>query len=96
MAPAQLSVVFFLELFAILVVSRGVGWLATRFLGQPQVVGEMIAGVLLGFLEGDFARQAGLQSEAERRSAVLGVFARLFGDRARRLERYIEKSWAEE
>ncbi len=25
-----------------------VGWLARRFLGQPQVVGEMIAGVLLG------------------------------------------------
>ncbi|RZK88925.1 MAG: cation:proton antiporter, partial [Methylobacterium sp.] len=48
MAPAQLSVIFFLELFAILVVSRGVGWLAKRFLGQPQVVGEMIAGVILG------------------------------------------------
>jgi monoamine oxidase len=53
-------------------------------------------GVLLGFLEGDFARQAGLQSEPERRSSVLDVFARLFGDRARRPERYIEKSWAEE
>jgi Kef-type K+ transport system membrane component KefB len=48
MPPAQLSVVFFLELFAILVVSRGVGWIARRFFGQPQVVGEMIAGVVLG------------------------------------------------
>ena len=53
-------------------------------------------GVLLGFLEGDYARRAGLQSEAERREAVLGVFGRLFGARARSPERYIEKSWAEE
>ncbi|HEX8204471.1 MAG TPA: FAD-dependent oxidoreductase [Solirubrobacteraceae bacterium] len=53
-------------------------------------------GVLLGFLEGDFARRAGLMSEAERRLSVLDVFGRLFGERARRPERYIEKSWAEE
>jgi monoamine oxidase len=53
-------------------------------------------GVLLGFLEGDFARRAGLQSEAERRGAVLDVFARLFGSRARWPEQYVEKSWAEE
>ena len=48
MAPAQLSVIFFMQLFAIVAVSRAVGWLAKRYLGQPQVVGEMIAGVLLG------------------------------------------------
>jgi Kef-type K+ transport system membrane component KefB len=48
MSPAELSVVFFLELFAIVAAARGVGWLGQRFLGQPQVVGEMIAGVLLG------------------------------------------------
>jgi monoamine oxidase len=53
-------------------------------------------GVLLGFLEGDFARRAGLMPEAERRAAVLDVFGRLFGSRARSPERYIEKSWAEE
>ena len=53
-------------------------------------------GVLLGFLEGDFARQAGLQPPEERRAAVLDVFARLFGSRARRPERYVERSWAEE
>ena len=53
-------------------------------------------GVLLGFLEGDYARRAGLQSEAERRGTVLDGFARLFGERARRPERYIEQSWAEE
>jgi monoamine oxidase len=53
-------------------------------------------GVLLGFLEGDHARRAGLMQPAERRAAVLDVFGRLFGERARAPERYIEKSWAEE
>jgi monoamine oxidase len=53
-------------------------------------------GVLLGFLEGDHARRAGLMPPAERREAVLDVFGRLFGGRARTPERYIEKSWAEE
>ena len=48
MAPAQMSVLFFLQLFAIVAAARGVGWLARRLLGQPQVVGEMIAGVVLG------------------------------------------------
>ena len=37
----------FLQLFIIIVVSYLVGWIFTRF-GQPAVVGEMIAGVLLG------------------------------------------------
>ncbi len=53
-------------------------------------------GVLLGFLEGDHARRAGLMPPAERREAVLDVFGRLFGTPARSPERYIEKSWAEE
>ena len=47
MDASQLSVFFFLQMFFILAVCRGVGWLA-RQVGQPQVVGEMIAGVLLG------------------------------------------------
>jgi Kef-type K+ transport system membrane component KefB len=47
MTNAQLSVAFFLQMFSILAVCRGVGILARR-IGQPQVVGEMIAGVLLG------------------------------------------------
>jgi Kef-type K+ transport system membrane component KefB len=47
MSAAQLSVAFFLQMFVILAAGRGVGLLARRF-GQPQVVGEMIAGVLLG------------------------------------------------
>lgn len=48
MAPGQLSIVFFLQVAVILVVCRIVGTLAQRWLGQPRVVGEMIAGVLLG------------------------------------------------
>ena len=43
----ELSLRFFLQLAFILGVCRGVGWLARR-MGQPQVVGEMIAGVLMG------------------------------------------------
>jgi monoamine oxidase len=53
-------------------------------------------GVLLGFLEGRNARELGRASEDERRAAVLGSFARLFGPRASRPEAYIEKLWAEE
>ena len=45
--PFQISVLFFLQLAVILGVCRAVGWIAARF-GQPQVVGEMIAGVILG------------------------------------------------
>jgi Kef-type K+ transport system membrane component KefB len=47
MTPAQLSVAFFLQMAVILIVCRIVGQLG-RKIGQPQVVGEMIAGVLLG------------------------------------------------
>jgi len=45
--PAATAVHFFLELAAILATCRLVGLLSQR-LGQPQVVGEMVAGVLLG------------------------------------------------
>lgn len=48
MTNAQLSVAFFLQMAIIIAVCRAVGWAAKRFLGQPQVVGEMIAGVILG------------------------------------------------
>jgi Kef-type K+ transport system membrane component KefB len=47
-SPAEVSIVFFAQLFVIVLAARVVGWLGKRFLGQPQVVGEMIAGVLLG------------------------------------------------
>jgi len=43
----ELAVLFFLQLAVILGICRIVGMLA-RKIGQPQVVGEMIAGVLLG------------------------------------------------
>ena len=48
MTAAQLSIMFFLQLAAIIAACRLVGLAAQRWLGQPQVVGEMIAGVLLG------------------------------------------------
>lgn len=47
MSTFELSVRFFLQLAAVLVVCRIVSAVATR-LGQPPVVGEMIAGVMLG------------------------------------------------
>jgi Kef-type K+ transport system membrane component KefB len=47
MSTPQLSVYFFLQAAVIILVCRWVGRLAQK-LGQPQVVGEMIAGVTLG------------------------------------------------
>jgi Kef-type K+ transport system membrane component KefB len=47
MSPFELSVRFFLQLAVVLVACRVVAWLARR-VGQPPVVGEMIAGVALG------------------------------------------------
>ncbi|MBO9575282.1 MAG: cation:proton antiporter [Sphingobium sp.] len=48
MAPADYSIHLFLQLAAIILSCRVVGWLGQKFLGQSQVVGEMIAGVILG------------------------------------------------
>jgi Kef-type K+ transport system membrane component KefB len=45
---AELSITFFLEMALILAACRVVGWLGRKLLKQPQVVGEMIAGILLG------------------------------------------------
>jgi Kef-type K+ transport system membrane component KefB len=47
MSAPELSVIFFLQMFVILAVCRLVGWLGGK-LGQPQVVGEMVAGVVMG------------------------------------------------
>ena len=47
-APGDFSIHFFLQLAFILVTCRVVGWLGQKLLKQPQVVGEMIAGVILG------------------------------------------------
>jgi monoamine oxidase len=53
-------------------------------------------GVLLGFLEGDRARDWGARPAAERRDAVVAGFARLFGERAGRPEQFVERVWADE
>lgn len=47
-APGDFSMHFFLQLALILLACRVVGWLGRKYLAQPQVVGEMIAGVCLG------------------------------------------------
>lgn len=48
MPVAKLSIIFFLQMFVILATCRLMGWLGHRWLKQPQVVCEMIAGVMLG------------------------------------------------
>jgi monoamine oxidase len=53
-------------------------------------------GVLLGFLEGRLARQWGARPASERRDAVLAGHVRLFGERAARPERFVERVWADE
>lgn len=53
-------------------------------------------GVLLGFLEGRQARELGQWAADGRRQAVIACFARLFGTRAARPERYFEQVWAQE
>jgi Kef-type K+ transport system membrane component KefB len=45
---AKLSITFFLQMAIILATCRVIGWLGQKYLKQPQVVCEMIAGVLLG------------------------------------------------
>jgi Kef-type K+ transport system membrane component KefB len=47
-APTDYSIHFFLQLALIIFACRIVGWLGKKLLAQPQVVGEMIAGVILG------------------------------------------------
>jgi monoamine oxidase len=53
-------------------------------------------GVLLGFLEGNQARDLGRWSESERRKCVLGCFTRFFGPKAGQAGDYVEKIWAED
>ncbi|WNV87285.1 cation:proton antiporter [Umezawaea sp. Da 62-37] len=47
LSPTQLAPAFFIAVAVILVTCRLVGW-ALRSIGQPPVVGEMVAGVVLG------------------------------------------------
>jgi len=53
-------------------------------------------GVLLGFLEGRFARHWATRPPAERREAILAGHARLFGARAEQPVEFVERVWAEE
>ena len=77
MTAAQLSVAFFLQMFVILAAARVVGSLARR-IGQPQVVGEMIAGVLLGpSLFGYFTPELQAQLFPKESMKVLYVGAQL-------------------
>src|SRR5687767_8585212 len=48
MSLGELSVAFFLQIFVIVGACRAMGWVMKRFFDQPQVIGEMIAGVILG------------------------------------------------
>ncbi len=48
MPNLELAIQLFVQLAVILATCRAVGWLGRRFLGQTQVVMEMVAGVLLG------------------------------------------------
>jgi monoamine oxidase len=51
------------------------------------------AGVLLGFFEGEAAREWGQRTSAERRQVTIDAFARYFGDQARDVRAYLEKDW---
>lgn len=80
---------------------QGLSGQATSELGPARVVFDNSPpdgrpGVLLGFLEGRLARQWGSRPATERRDAVLAGHARLFGERAARPERFIERVWADE
>src|SRR5207247_4932649 len=53
-------------------------------------------GIIVGFLEGHWARALGSVGAEERRTAVLDNLGRLFGPRAARPEQYLERNWGDE
>jgi monoamine oxidase len=54
-------------------------------------------GVLLGFIEGQDARDMANATTEERRAAVVECFVRYFGPEAEsRLREYVDKSWAKD
>lgn len=53
-------------------------------------------GVLLGFIEGDEARQWSSRDPAERQAQVLECFARYYGEQALQPLEYVDKCWADE
>lgn len=81
--------------------AEGLSGQATSDLGPARVTfdnspPDARPGVLLGFLEGRFARHWATRPAAERRAAILAGHARLFGERARRPAGFLERIWAEE
>lgn len=80
---------------------EGLSGQATSDVGPARVVFDNSPpdgspGVLLGFIEGRLARRWGVRPASERREAVLAGHARLFGERAAKPERFIERVWSEE
>jgi Kef-type K+ transport system membrane component KefB len=70
--------IFFLQMFVILAACRLCGWVMRRWLHQPQVIGEMIAGVLLGpSLFGALAPHAQQFVFPPESRPMLGVIAQL-------------------
>ena len=63
------------------------------FDNSPQ---DLSCGVLLGFLEGGHAREAGKLPPEERKELILSVFAKFFGPRAADPDEYVERDWAAE
>ncbi len=69
------------------------GVLSTTFDNSPP---DGSRGVLMGFIAGHEAIRQARRSEAERRTAVVEDFVRLFGERAAQPAIYVEQAWAEE
>jgi monoamine oxidase len=53
-------------------------------------------GIIVGFLEGHWARELGRASLEDRRRAVIENLVRIFGPRAARPDLYLERNWADE
>ena len=80
---------------------EGLSGQATSDVGPARVVFDNSPpdgspGVLLGFLEGRLARSGARGPPRSAATAILAGHARLFGERAARPERFIERVWAEE
>ena len=53
-------------------------------------------GILLGFIEGEAAREWSTKPAGERRAAVIESFATYFGPKARDVREYVERDWSDE
>ena len=53
-------------------------------------------GILLGFIEGELAREWTERPAEERRTAVVESFVSYFGPQAREVREYVERDWSEE